>query len=341
VCSGETAYFDIAFQPVARIHREAVMGEDISPTPRAENALKAPKRILRLFLVRRFERVTQGEGVVCRWCGKPIVSPRAWLCGECNKPARAPAYVLAAIQGLLLPLILAFATFWLSSGQQQIALNIANRQKLADAYVGFGATMTDYRRAVATIQVFATDDSNDTVSFPELRKAVLDYDAAFNAIGAKLGPFEEAARRIHNEAMTKSWIADPLQWFSGKGQPRTTIEISKTWNSCFVAPYYGTSAVPREKTYWYKILQTFKSCTLETCKRTVAVQISDILEDVFSGSCVCENPAKQRSLVWFYPEIEAVTEGGFPVPDATAPGDPLIRPSNEDLAKTAPSCQTQ
>jgi hypothetical protein len=279
-----------------------------------------------------------GEGKACRWCGKPLVSPTAWLCAECKKPAKAPGYMAAAAAALLLPLFLALATFWLSSTQQQTALDIANRQKLADAYVAFGATMTELRRADATIQMFATRSSTEAISYDELRKAVLNYDAAFNAIGAKLGPFEEEARRIHDQSSAWPWFTNPLRWFSDSGPSRPASQISLTWNRCFVAPYYGTSAVPTEKTYWFKVVQALNSCSGASCQRSVAVQIADILEDVFSGSCVCEKPEIERPLTWFYPEIQSIMEGGTTLPDVKVPGTALLRPPNKDVAKTSPFC---
>jgi hypothetical protein len=129
-----------------------------------------------------------------------------------------------------------------------------------------------------------------------------------------------------------------LRLFFGEGQSRPASQISLTWNRCFVAPYYGTTAVPAEKSYWHKIIQTLNSCSATTCQRSVAVQLASILEDVFSGSCVCEAPEIQRPLTWFYPEIQSIMEGGTAVPDVKLPGNALQNPPNKDVAKTSPFC---
>jgi hypothetical protein len=225
---------------------------------------------------------------------------------------------------LLLPLILVIATYSLNSEQQRIA----NRQKLADAYVAFGSTLTDYRKAAATIDTLTKTANNGTISLSELKKAVLDFDAAFNAIGAKLGPFEEAARR-HEDNTNGTW-----NWLLGTGSqtpPGATREISRTWNSCFVAPYYGTSAVPSDKTYWFKINNALSSCSADTCPQTSAVQISAIQSDIWSGTCVCGRPEQQRPLNWLYPVIQSLMEERDISEMARPPGETLVTKPNPDL----------
>ncbi len=65
----------------------------------------------------------------CRWCGKPIINPRAWLCGECNRPAKLPGYLTTALSffaaSLLLPIVLAFFTFRLGDSQQIMSAVVA------------------------------------------------------------------------------------------------------------------------------------------------------------------------------------------------------------------------
>jgi hypothetical protein len=221
--------------------------------------------------------------------------------------------------------MLAIFTVRLGDSQQIVA----SRQKLADAYVAFGATMTDYRRAAAAIDVLSSAGPQDAVSYPEIRKAVIDYDAAFNAIGAKLGPFEEAARRSSSVGQTGVWA-----WIAGTEahRPEAAIdEISPTWNNCFVEPYYGgTAAVPNEKSYWYKIQQQLRPCGSDTCPRNVAVGIRDIMEDIYSGTCLCERPVKQRPMGWLYPVMQDIIEGrNIAYPSRK---DPILRAPNPDLA---------
>jgi hypothetical protein len=273
---------------------------------------------------------SNATGPPCRWCGKPIANARAWLCGECNRPARCPGYITTgisiAITSLLLPVVLAIFTFQLGANQQ----TIASRQKLADAYVAFGTTMTDYRRAAATLDVLSSVAPRDAISFPDLRKSILDYDAAFNAIGAKLGPFQEAARRSSNvggEAGTWAWLS-----LSGAGPSEAAIdEISTTWNNCFVEPYYGgTASVPYEKSYWYKIQEQLKLCSSETCPHKVAADISSIMFDAYSGTCICDRPVKQRPMHWLYPTMQNIIEGrniSYP-----SHADAVLAKPNPDLA---------
>jgi hypothetical protein len=222
---------------------------------------------------------------------------------------------------LLLPLFLVYATFSLNAEQQRIA----NRQKLADAYVAFGSTMTDFRRAAATFDVLKKTAFNDKINLADVKKAVLDFDAAFNSIGAKLGPFQEAARRNRESKIAAFRTA-------GRSNANTTTDIALTWNSCFVAPYYGTSAVPYEKNYWFKIHNALALCSADTCPRLVAERISDIISDIWAGTCVCEQPQRQRSMNWLYPVIQSLMEELDVSEIAKPPGEVLITKSNPDLS---------
>lgn len=278
-------------------------------------------------------RSTTTENIACRWCGKPLTNSRAWLCGECNKPRRLPGYVVAVFSfiatTLLLPLILVLATYSLNSEQQRIA----SRQKLADAYVAFGTTMTDYRRAAATFDLLTKSSNKGNVSLSEVKKALLDFDAAFNAIGAKLGPFEEAARRSHENGTAGTFWS----WLLGD---KTTIkskavsEISLTWNSCFVAPYYGTSAVPLNKTYWRKMNELLRLCTVDSCPKLVTEKIADVLSDIWTGTCVCGQPEQHRPLNWLYPVIQSLMEEREVSEITRPPGETLVAKPNSDLLAT-------
>lgn len=271
--------------------------------------------------------------VTCRWCGKPVTNLQAWLCGECDKPRRLRGYAVAiasfAATTLLLPLILIGVTYWLNSEQQRIA----NRQKLADAYVAFGTAMTDYRRAAATFDLLTKGSSKGTVSLSEVKKALLDLDAAFNAIGAKLGPFEEAARRSPENgivATSWNWIWTDKTAIKSKAAD----EISLTWNNCFVAPYYGTSAVPTDKTYWYKMHNTLRLCTADRCPRSVTERVANVLSDIFTGTCVCGQPEQHRPLVWLYPAIQSLMQEREVSEISKPPGETLVAKPNLDLLAT-------
>jgi hypothetical protein len=260
----------------------------------------------------------------CRWCGKPIADLRAWMCAECSRPTRFPGYLVTGgafvATTLLLPFILAYATYLLSTEQQQIA----SRQKLAEAYVAFGTTMTEFRRAAATFDVLTKVASDGKIDLPEVKKAILDFDAAFNAIGAKLGPFQEAARRSHDN---RTWLLS----YRAPSTPNAINEISSTWNNCFVAPYYGTSAVPYEKTYWFRIHNSLRSCTAATCPQTVAERITTVVYDIWSGTCVCERPERQRPMSWLYPAMQSLMEGSEISAVATPPGEMILAKPNPDL----------
>jgi hypothetical protein len=247
------------------------------------------------------------------------------MCGECGRPKKGWGYIVAVVSfiatTLLLPILIVYATWWLNDEQQRIA----NRQKLADAYVAFGSTMTEFRRAAATFDVLKSITANDRIDLADVKKAMLDFDAAFNAIGAKLGPFQEAAFRGNQSSLAAYLSAHPRS-------ATVANEIALTWNSCFVAPYYGTSAVPYEKTYWFKIHDLLKACSGKTCPRQVAKRISDVIGEIWSGTCVCERPQRQRPMNWLYPVIQGLMQETDVSGIATPPGEVLATKSNSDLS---------
>ena len=256
------------------------------------------------------------QAPTCRWCGKPL-DLQAWMCGECDKPARWQGYAVAsaAFMGasLLLPLMLIVATYSLNREQQ----NIANRQKLAEAYVAFSATMTEFRKAGATLDVLKTVADSGNAALPEVKKAVVELDAAINAIGGKLGPFEEAARR------------PPIN----KASP--AAELSDTWTNCFVWPYYGSDGVPQKNTYWVKIQTALKSCTDNKCPSKAISQITSLIHEIWSGTCLCHRPEPQRSMNWFYPVLQGMM-GGRDNSQPILPSQGLAPPNPDlDPAKNA------
>jgi hypothetical protein len=265
----------------------------------------------------------------CRWCGKAISHMEARFCGECDRPRHLQGYLIAAASfigtTLFLPSVLILVTYLLNSEQQRIA----NRQKLADAYVAFGTTMTDYRRAAATFDLLAKS-ANERIKLAEVKKALLDFDAAFNAIGAKLGPFQESAQRS-DEYGAASILKNLLPGNSSTTVSKVTKEIATTWNHCFVAPYYGSSAVPAEKSYWRKMNNLLRRCTAESCPRAVAERISEILSDIWTGTCVCGKPEQHRPLNWVYTTIQSLLEERDIAEIAKPPGKPIVSKPNPDL----------
>lgn len=266
---------------------------------------------------------------LCRWCGKRMSSDHSLLCSNCGKPSRLFGYIVVCfsfvLANLLLPLIIGVATFFWSTQQEKSSSDIANRRKLAEAYVDYGNSQTDLRRAIATIELLDRAGSDNNISAPDLRKAVLDYDAAFNALGIKLAPFEEVARRTE---------------YYTRGNPNGTSALVETWHRCYIVPYHGAKrSLATEKAYWSQIKSYVRQCTADSCPRNVANHVSLILWNIFSGTCLCAKPETQRPLTWFYEELQSIMVEHDIHQDVAIPGGRNLAPANSDLLKGAnPYC---
>jgi len=232
----------------------------------------------------------------CAWCGKQIENLSAFNCAECGNPLRPLGYIVAglgfAVKSLLLPLVLGFATYLFSVRQQETSLLIANQQKLADAFISMGATENALRKTTATIELMTHISTNETIPEKDLKTAILDYDAAFNLLGTKLAPFEEAARQ------TGYYTRQPTGPVS---------QLTQTWHRCFIDAYHaGTVAVPVDAGYWYRIEKQMENCSSDQCPRSVAEKISQVTWDIFSGTCLCGQPELRRPLTWFYEETQSI-----------------------------------
>jgi hypothetical protein len=186
---------------------------------------------------------------------------------------------------LLMPLILAIAAYLIGEKQKETALNLAEQEKLASAYIAFGDADNSVHKAMSAIDLMANANP-EAISYPKLRDAVLAYDAALDSVGPRLAPFEEVASRQHAESLRK--------------------EISLTWRQCFVRPFYGAGGANQAKSYWRRIQDQLRTCTAKRCPRAAAEKISYISWESYSGTCVCGNPTTQRPLSWFYPRLQSV-----------------------------------
>ncbi len=170
-----------------------------------------------------------------------------------------------------------------------MSLLIANEQKLASALISMGATENALRKATATIEILTHISINETIPAKDLNTAILNYDFAFNLLGTKLAPFEEAARDYARQP------TGPLS------------QLTQTWHRCFIDPYHaGTVAEPLNAGYWYRIQKQMENCSSDQCPRSVAEKISEITWEIFSGTCLCGQPGLQRPITWFYEEEQSI-----------------------------------
>jgi hypothetical protein len=134
----------------------------------------------------------------CSWCGAALQSDAATFCSVCKAPQTCFGNFLYGAnflaRNLAIPLAIGLVTLILTNQQQEAALIVANRQKLAEALGEVGKVQADYHLADSQIALLASAKA-DTVPAKELKDAVLRLDLAIASFGAKLGPFEEFARR--------------------------------------------------------------------------------------------------------------------------------------------------
>jgi hypothetical protein len=89
-----------------------------------------------------------------------------------------------------------------------------------------------------------------------------------------------------------------------------------------------------ERTYWSRMLTEVNRCGPTRCPRDVVDNISLITWEIFSGTCMCGEPAIQRPMTWFYDEIQSIMLGQDLHSELELPGGRNLAPRNSDL--TAP-----
>jgi hypothetical protein len=192
---------------------------------------------------------------------------------------------------LAIPLAIGIVTFWLTSKQQEAAVIVANRQKLADAMGEFGKVKAAARLAYTQISLMALPNGT-TVPAKDLKDAVTRLDVAIASFGAKLAPFEEFVRRTNYYAI---------------GSDKTS-PLQKAWDRCFVLPYWGTD---KKIGYLTRIEENLIKCDETVCPKTVAQELKRIHDEFYKGYC---NELQDKSgrlvielpLIWFDRELRRI-----------------------------------
>lgn len=228
---------------------------------------------------------------LCKWCGTALPTAAAEFCATCDAPQTCLARFLYAMnflaKNLAIPLAIGIVTLLLANGQQEAAIIVANRQKLAEALSDVGKVQADYRLAYTQI-LFMASSSGATVPAKDLKDAATRADVAIASFGAKLGPFEEFARRTKYYDIKPS-EASPLQ---------------KVWDRCFVYNYWGD-----DKKVGYLTLTTenLAKCDEAVCPTAVAQELRRIHDEFYQGYCQDGKPVKQLQAVWFNRELRRIS----------------------------------
>jgi hypothetical protein len=229
--------------------------------------------------------------VPCKWCGADLKKDAAAFCSECKGPQNDTGTILYGLnffaKTLAIPLAIAVVTLILTNYQQDAALIVANRQKLAEALGEVGKVQADYHLADSQIALMASA-KDDTVPAKDLRDAVLRLDLAIASFGAKLGPFEEFARR------TKYYEIEP-------GQPSP---LQLVWDRCFVKPYWGDE---RNKGYLSDIRHNLSKCDENKCPRAAAQEIRANFDKFYQGYCYEGKPKEHLDEIWFNRELRRIS----------------------------------
>lgn len=230
-------------------------------------------------------------GRPCKWCGTALASDTAEFCATCQAPQTRRAKSLYALNFIAktfaIPLTIGVVTLLLTHRQQEAALIVANRQKLAEALSDVGKVQADSHLAYTQIALMALP-SGAKVPAKDLKDAVTRLDVAISSFGAKLGPFEEFARRT-NYYNIKPNEASPLQ---------------NAWDRCFVLPYWGDGKNPG---YLQAIEQSLTECDDAVCPRVVAQEVKRIHDEFYQGYCYEQKPVKQLPQIWFNRELRRIS----------------------------------
>jgi len=189
---------------------------------------------------------------------------------------------------LAIPLAIVLVTFLLTRQQSESSLTVSSRQKLAEGLGEVGKVVADIRLAYSQINFMAAT-KDETVPVKELQDAVLKYDVAIDSFGAKLGPFDEFARRTN--------YYGPM----ARGEP---TRLQKVWDQCFVKPYYGYDKTPG---YLSQIRDKMSACGKGTCPSAVAQELIQIYDKFYLGFCDKGDPNQSIPRVWFNKELKRIS----------------------------------
>lgn len=228
----------------------------------------------------------------CHWCGGQLKAEKAVFCAECEAPQTAGGYFLYVTsfigKNLAIPLAIGLVTLYVTDHQQQSALIVSNRQRLADALGEVGKVQADNRLAYSQIDFMAVA-KNQTVPAKDLKEAVLKLDLAISSFGAKLGPFEEFARRTE---------------FYGPLGPSEPTPLQRAWDQCFVKPYWGSGQGPG---YLSQVKDNVSTCDEATCPKSAAQELKKIFDKFYLGLCDKGDPRASVSQVWFNRELRRIS----------------------------------
>jgi hypothetical protein len=190
-------------------------------------------------------------------------------------------------KNLAIPLLIGIATWLLATWQQEAAVIVANRQKLAEALSDVGKVQSDHRLAYTQI-LFMASSSGATVPGKDLKDAATRLDLAIASFGAKLGPFEEFARR------TKYYDI----------KPNEASPLQQVWDRCFVHAYWGDDKKPGHLT---SITENLAKCDENNCPKAVAQELKRIFDEFYQGYCKDQKPKKKVEQVWFNRELRRIS----------------------------------
>ncbi len=232
-----------------------------------------------------------GSEKVCKWCGTQLATATAEYCAKCFAPQTGLAKILYignfVARNLAIPLAIGLVTLLITHRQQESALIVSNRQKLAEALGEVGKLQADYRLADTQILLMASA-SGATVPAKDLKDAALRLDVAIASFGAKLGPFEEFARRT--------------EYY--KIEPNKPSPLQHAWDRCFVVPYWGDGKKPG---HLHAIMNNLAKCGDATCPKEAALELRRIFDEFYLGYCHEGQPVKQLPSVWFNRELRRIS----------------------------------
>jgi hypothetical protein len=240
----------------------------------------------------------------CKWCGTELAANAADFCATCQAPQTGLAKLMYAAnfiaKNFAIPLMIGVVTLLLTTRQQEAALVVSNRQKLAEALSDVGKVQADSRLAYTQIALMALPNGR-TVPAKDLKDAATRLDVAISSFGAKIGVFDEFVRRTKYYGAIERHKASPLQ---------------KAWDECFVSPYWG---VYKQPGYLQVIEGELTKCDEAACPKMVAQEIKRIHDEFYKGYChdlrePTGEKVEQLELKWFNREFKRISiqarEGG-------------------------------
>jgi hypothetical protein len=234
-----------------------------------------------------------GSGQQCWWCGEPRFE-LTQICPACKLPNRLIGSLWTALRLLIIPLALLFVAYWFNESSKQSDVEREDRRTIAKGFRDLGEAFNDFRKARAEVDL-ACKAVDEITCYQNLKKSVIDLDHAFDSIGPRLAVFNEIFYRREK--------------FGAE-----IDELTMNWHNCFIVPYHGVrKGFPSRHSYWRRILDVFENettkdgrrlCEKSGCLPLAEAKVIGIVDELFSGTCVCRSPVEQRPLTWFLDEVQ-------------------------------------